>query len=90
MSDQFQQETPLAERAAASFASMSEKVKTNAENGFSGAVVIFPPEGEPIEMLICDNKQSAAMLWSNVQTLAKMALDELDDAQRKKQTGWGR
>lgn len=81
---------PLADLVAEAFADMSARVTANRADNFGGAVLIYPPMGDPIEMLILDNTKSAGMFWSNIQALAKMALDDLDESERKKKQGWGR
>lgn len=74
---------------AALFTAMAARIDLNVGQGFGGAFVIVPPHGEPIELLLLNNKENDAVFWSLLKTTAEMALDELAQAQRKQQQGWG-
>ena len=75
--------------ASGSLRAMADKIDLNHENGFAGAFVIAPPEGEPIELLLLNNQQSPAVFWSLLKTTAEMALVEIQENE-KQQGGWGR
>lgn len=84
MSDQQQPALEGAAKQAVDMLSdMARKVALNATNGFAGVFVIVPPEGEPRELLLLNNTQHPAMFWSLVQTMAKMAIDDLEEQERQ-------
>lgn len=66
------------------FVDMARKIDLNAENGFGGAFVVQPPgeDAQPVVLLMLDNSADPAMFWSNVQTMAAMALKDLEDRSR--------
>jgi hypothetical protein len=66
---------------------MADKLALNASNGFGGAFVLIPPNGEIKELLMLNNSQDLAVFWSLVQTAATIAVNELKD---KEQNAWGR
>lgn len=72
------------------FARMASRIEHNDLPGerFGGAFVIVDPEGNIKELLMLDNNQSPAMFWSNVKTIAEMAIAELEERQRALQ-GYG-
>lgn len=72
----------------APFAAMAEKVQQNANNGFAGAFVIVPHEGDPIEVLILDERPNPAVLWAQVKARIDYVLAELEDMQRRRAGGW--
>ena len=65
------------------FAKMAKRIAANADHGFGGAVVIVPPDGDPVQFLVLDPKQDPAMFWANVKTKAEIALAEMDEKQRQ-------
>lgn len=84
---------PLIEREqadhAVAFKKMADRIERNWETDqFGGAFVIVDPEGNIKELLMLDNNQSPAMFWSNVKTIAEMAIAELEERQRALQ-GYG-
>lgn len=70
-------EQPRDQMAADKFKSMSERITSNLGAGFGGALVIIPSDGDPLEMLILDSKHNPTLFWSNVKTMAEIALAEL-------------
>ena len=73
---------------AGRFRAMADQIERNEASRFGGAFVIVPPElgGEPIAVMLLDEKADPAMFWSAVQTKAKMALDEISDRERRGMT----
>lgn len=76
------QQKDLAAIAVEMLRGMADKIATNASNGFAGAFVIVPPDGEPHEMLLLNNAQSLVMFWSLVQATAKMAVEAIEEQER--------
>lgn len=64
---------------AAPFTTMAAKIALNAENGFGGAFVVVPPgeDAKPLTLLMLDDGANEAMFWANVQTMASMALQDI-------------
>jgi hypothetical protein len=52
---------------------------------FAGAVVIVPPKdgGDPVELLLLDEKADAAQFWATVLTRIQMRIAEIQDQQQK-------
>lgn len=75
---------------AAMFRSVATKIDTNKDNGFAGAFVIAPPDGEPLELLLLNNASSPAMFWSLVKSAAEMAIDQLAQDEHQALQGGGR
>lgn len=84
---------PLIEKAeidqSTPFAEMARKVMENATNGFGGALVIVPPEGNPVELLMVKAGSDPGMFWGLVKSLADQAMGDLEDAKRNQTQGWG-
>ena len=78
-----------ANSAAAQFADMARKITENAVNGFSGAVVVVPPGGNPINLLLVSPVGDDALFWGTLDAQIKIRLAEL--AQRQEPSaGYGR
>ena len=75
----------VAQAASAQFADMSRKISDNQTNGFCGAVVAFPPAGDPVELLMLANGDEA-LFWSTLLTQVQMKVNDLQQRQSK---GWG-
>lgn len=71
------------------FSRMANKIRHNAAEGFAGAFVIMPPSGEPIEVLILEPAANEAVIWGQIKARIEMKLADLEDAQRRGQSGWG-
>lgn len=72
------------------FRRVAEKIEINKDNGFAGAFVIVPPQGEPQDMLLLDSSASPVIFWSTLKTRVDIALEELDEAERRGGFGGGR
>jgi hypothetical protein len=72
------------------FTDMAARINLNAEQGFGGAFVIVPPgdEPKPRVMLMLDNSENPAMFWSNLQTTAQIALQELQNEEQQQAGGF--
>jgi hypothetical protein len=79
MSDE---KTDALQTAAGILRKMAERCDTNAGEGFGGVMVIIPPTGNPVEVLVLDPKQNAAQFWGIVQTQSTISLKEIEDAER--------
>lgn len=68
------------------FRDMAERIERNDAAEFGGAFVLVPPglasDMKPVEMLILDPNADAAQFWGTLMTRAKIALDEIEQAQR--------
>ena len=87
MSDARDTETPKA--AAAAFAEMARKITENAGNGFCGAVLAFPPDGNPVELLMLANSGDAGLFWGTLMTQVQIRLGQLKESEAQ-QGQWGR
>ena len=73
--------------AARQFAEMARKIEENATNGFSGAVVVVPPAGEPINLLLVSSLGDEALFWATLKTQVEMRFADLQQRQSQP-TGW--
>lgn len=77
---------------AARFRKMADRIEKNADEPFGGVYLICPPgeEVEPIEMLKLDGKSDGAIFWGEISSKANEAVQELTNAARNAQAGFGR
>jgi hypothetical protein len=87
---------PLIEKyetnVAAALREMADHVERNRDaNSFGGLAVIIPPPngGDPIKMLILDQKGDVTQFYATVSSRIQMAVTELDEMKRQQQ-GFGR
>lgn len=64
------------------FRAMAERIERNSAAEFSGALLIVPPGGEPIEYLAVNPRPDAAAFWGAVQAFVQRALAEIEERQR--------
>jgi hypothetical protein len=48
------------------FAEMSARIDHNTAADFGGALVIVPPSGEPLTMLVLDGNRDPALFWAAI------------------------
>lgn len=82
-------DTPEPKDHAAPFRRVADKVETNRDNGFAGAFVIVPPDGEPQDLLLLDGNASPIIFWSTLKTRVDIALAELEQNERQGPFGNG-
>jgi hypothetical protein len=76
---------------AAPFARMANRIRHNEQfsaDNFAGAFVIMPPSGDPIEVLILEPAANEAVIWGQIKARIEMKLADLEDQQRRGQSGW--
>ena len=78
--------TDTANSAADLYADMARKIKENAANGFSGAILACPPSGEAISLFMLSPSGDEALFWSTLLTQVQM---KVNDLQQRQSTGWG-
>lgn len=76
-------------KAAEMFGDMQRKVIENADNGFGGAVVIFGPDGNPVEWMMVNREADPALFWGTVQTQVNIRMQQLKEDSSRQQSGWG-
>lgn len=64
------------------FSKMAERVKHNVDSKFGGAVVIIPPSGDPIELLMLDAAGDQAQFWSTILTRIQVVMQNLQEKER--------
>ena len=74
--------------AADKFLDMGRKIAHNATNGFGGAVVAFPPGGEPIELMMLNNSGDEVLFWGTLKSLVEIRLREIAEQQGSSRQGW--
>jgi hypothetical protein len=83
------QAPPPRPKPADHFRRMAESIERNPAEGFGGALLIVPPDGEqPVEILLIGGTPDAARFWGLTQSTVKIELDKLDERQRGQQAGW--
>lgn len=87
MDDEQPQAPTMAQVAIDCFTGMAEKVGVNQSADFAGAFAVIPPDGEPIELLLINNKPNPAVFWGLLKTHAEMALGEIAEKERQR-SGW--
>lgn len=67
---------------------MADNIERNKDAGFGGCFVIVAPEngGDPISVLLLDPSQDPAQFWGLIGPKATIALQQINDTQRKSQT----
>lgn len=75
----------LHDKAAESFLQMSERIKHNRDQPFGGAVVIYPPDGDPIEFLLLDGSADVVQFWATAKKRIENALEDLESRARGQQ-----
>lgn len=70
------------------FSAMAERITHNANQSFGGAVVIVPPSGDPIEILMLDPHSDIAMFWGTIRSKIDILLATAE-AEKRRQQGFG-
>ena len=70
------------EERAALFDQMAAQIRLNKDAKFGGAFLMVPPDGDPFSSLML-NQDQPGIFWAAIQTLANMAVQETDRAQRQ-------
>jgi hypothetical protein len=82
MNDQPEQRDITEERAKL-FEAMAAQIRLNRDAKFGGAILAIPPgDAEPFESIMF-RQEEAAIFWSTVQTLAKIALEAAEKLNRQ-------
>lgn len=72
----------MAEKNADLFRAMAGRIERNESDEFAGALLIVPPNGEPIEYLALNPKRDDAAFWGAVQAHVQRAIAEIEEKQR--------
>ena len=91
MAEELSQEHKTAEIRAQAFEDMARQIRLNKDAKFGGAFLLVQPGAVAFEEMFRSlmlNQEQPAIFWSAIQTLAAMALQDLEKAQR--QSGFGR
>lgn len=59
------------------FRDMADRIERNDPAEFAGAVLIVPPDGEPIAVLMTDPKRDVEAFWSMASGKIQVATSEL-------------
>lgn len=62
---------------SAPFREMAERIDRNAEPEFAGAILLVPPNGDPIAVLLTDPKPDTEAFWSLAKGKVDLATQEL-------------
>ncbi len=80
MSDE--QQPDESEQRAILFDDMARQIRLNKSAKFGGAFLMVPPVGEPFSSLML-NQDEPSIFWAAVKTLADVAMQALERAQRQ-------
>lgn len=61
------------------FRRMADRIDATNKGEFAGAVVVVPPGGNPIELLLVDPTRNPALLWATVKSLIDQRLGEISE-----------
>lgn len=64
------------------FKEMAVRIERNVEGEFAGAIVIVPPDGDPISLALFDPKKDGLAFWALVRSKVEF---EAEDYTQKKQ-----
>ena len=71
------------------FETMAERIAKIPEHEFAGAVVILPPEGDPIAFLTTDPKPDMMQFWAAVKARVEIrAAEAIQNATQPNPQGW--
>lgn len=65
-----------------SFTKMARRITHNEDAKFGGAVVIVPPFGDPIELLMLDGAGDQAQFWSTILSRIQVVMQNLQEKER--------
>jgi hypothetical protein len=74
---------------AAPFAEMAKRIEHNAAADFAGAIVIVPPTGEAMSVLMLDGGHDRGAFWSMARARIEIVWKQLQDEERRGQLGGG-
>lgn len=75
---------------AAAFREMAERIEKNDPAEFAGAILLVPPDGKPIEILLVDKSRDEAFFWATASSRIEIATAEFGQRQRGGQDPFGR
>lgn len=67
---------------AAVFREMADRIDRNLESDFAGAILIVPPEGEPMAMMLADPANDLAAFWAVAVSKVQLGQAEFDATAR--------
>ncbi len=71
------------------FNEMADRIQRNLQAEFSGAIVIVPPSGEPIAVLLTDPKPDMEAFWAMVSGKVQVATAEHFAEKNGQNNGYG-
>lgn len=69
------------------FREMAARIERNLLEEFAGAVLIVPPTGEPIALMIADPKADLGQFWGTVMARIQVATMEYEASRRDQNFG---
>lgn len=71
------------------FREMAERIERNPEAEFAGAIVVVPPEGDPITIMLNDPKPDLEAFWGVAAGKIQVATQEFQQKHGQNQAGFG-
>lgn len=75
---------------AAPFREMAERIERNLPEEFAGAILIVPPTGDPIAVMIADPKKDMEAFWGVAMAKIQIATNEFQATKIGGQHGFNR
>lgn len=72
------------------FADMAARIDHNRPEDFAGALVIVPPSGDPMTVLLLDGSKDTGSFWAMAKVKIESVWKTLQDQERQRQGGWNR
>lgn len=72
-----------ANKFAAPFEDMSQRIRRNLEAEFAGAILIVAPDGEKIEVLLTDPSKDAEAFWAVANSKIQIATAKYQQDQQR-------
>jgi hypothetical protein len=88
MSDGSLKEVPANNKFAEPFLEMASRISRNLETEFAGAILIVPPEGDPIAVMIADPSKSVEAFWAQAKQRIDVGMAEFLEARRGGNANW--
>lgn len=72
---------------SAPFRAMAHRIERNEFEEFAGAILIVPPDGKPIEVMVADPSKDAESFWAVA--ISKVQIAEAEYRSNKTNSGQG-
>ncbi len=78
------------QKFSAPFKEMAERIERNSASEFAGAILIVPPTGEPIAVMIADPTKDPESFWAVANAKIQIAVAEYQNTRTNSGQGFRR